>query len=88
VCIASRILDPLSQESAALEMELFESSFQPRLRVQVASRSRDKVRTRGGARDNIFLINARLHEEEEKMKRKKDEKGEKDEKVTRGHEWR
>lgn len=39
VCIASRILDPLSQESAVLEMELFESAFQPRLCVQVVSRS-------------------------------------------------
>jgi len=41
VCIASRILDPLSQESAVLEMELFESSFQPRLHVQVVSRSKN-----------------------------------------------
>lgn len=37
VCIASRILDPLSQESTVLEMELFESAFQARLCVQVVS---------------------------------------------------
>lgn len=43
VCIASRILDPLSQESAVLEMELFESSFQPRLHVQTVSRSKSKT---------------------------------------------
>lgn len=40
VCIASKILDPLSQESVVLEMELFESSFQPRLHVQTVSRSK------------------------------------------------
>lgn len=43
VCIASRILDPLSQESAVLEMELFESAFQPRLCVQVVSRSENNT---------------------------------------------
>lgn len=48
VCIASRILDPLSQESAVLEMELFESSFQPRLRVQVVSRPKSTVGRRAG----------------------------------------
>lgn len=38
MCIASKILDPLSQENAVLEMELFESSFQLRLYVQTVSR--------------------------------------------------